>query len=209
VPLTVPIAVPPAGTAPVVTVASSPSNPVVGGTLVTLTATGVDPSSGTLTFNFTPPAGITLSPQTVNPDGSVSVTFTAPNVPELTAPLSLNFNVTATSSASSLTSLAATATVIVTNPGADKVIIVGATYRTKKARLDVTATDFTPGVTLTVTLDIINQATGQPISAVMGPAIPGGPGIFDVIIANIPSPNIITITSSGGGSTQTGVTVLR
>jgi hypothetical protein len=99
--------------------------------------------------------------------------------------------------------------VIVTNPQADQVIILTATYRTKKARLDVTASDFTPGVTLTVTLDVINQATGQPISAVMGPAIPGGPGIFDVILANIPPPNIITITSSGGGSTQTGVTVLR
>lgn len=209
VPLIVPITVPPAGTAPVVTVSSSPANPVVGGTLVTVTATGVDPASGTLTFNFTAPAGITLSPQTVNPDGSVSVTFTAPNVPALTAPLSLNISVTATSSASSLTSLAATATVIVTNPGADIVNILSATYRTKKARLDVTASDFTPGVTLTCTLDVINQATGQPISAVMGPAIPGGPGIFDVIFANVPSPNIITITSSGGGSMQTGVTVLR
>ena len=176
---------------------------------MTLTATGVDPAAGTLTFNFTPPAGITLSPQTVNPDGSVSVTFTAPNVPELTGPLSLNFNVTATSSASSLTSLAATATVIVTNPGADHVIILNATYRTKKARLDVTATDFTPGITLTCTLDVINQATGLPISAVMGPADPAGPGLYSVIFGNVPPPNIITITSSGGGSTQTGVTVLR
>jgi hypothetical protein len=107
------------------------------------------------------------------------------------------------------TSPAAQITVISTNPTADHVIIVGATYRTKKARLDVTATDFTPGVTLTCTLDVINQATGQPISAVMGPAIPGGPGVFDVIFGNVPSPNIITITSSGGGSTQVGVTVLR
>jgi hypothetical protein len=169
----------------------------------------VDPANGTLTFNFTAPAGITLSPQTVNADGSVSVTFTAPNVPALTAPPTLTFSVTVTSAASGLTSPAATANVIVTNPQADLVQILNATYRTKKARLDVTATDFTPGVTLTVTLDVINQATGQPITAVMGPAIPGGPGIFDVIIGNVPPPNIITITSSGGGSMQTGVTVLR
>ncbi|MGE5325139.1 MAG: PKD domain-containing protein, partial [Actinomycetota bacterium] len=205
----VPIVVPPAGTAPVATLTSSPANPVVGGTVVTLTATGVDPAGGALTFNFTAPAGVTLSPQVVNPDGSVSVTFTAPQVPALTAPLQLVFGVTATSAASGLTGAVANATVVVTNPGADIVQIINATYRTKKARLDVTASDFTPGVTLTVTLDIINQATGQPISAVMGPAIPAAPGIFDVILANIPPPNVIFITSSGGGSTQTGVTVLR
>jgi hypothetical protein len=207
--LIVPVVVPPAGTAPVVTLSSSPSNPVTGGTVVTLTAHAVDPANGTLTYNFSAPAGITLSPQTVNPDGSVSVTFTAPNVPALTAPPDLTFSVTVTSSASNLTSLPAKADVIVTNPQADIIIISGATYRTKKARLDVTATDFTPGVTLTITLDVINQATGQPISAVMGPAIPGAPGVFDIIMGNVPPPNIITITSSGGGSIQTGVTVLR
>ena len=205
----VPIVVPPAGTAPVVTLASSPANPVVGGTVVTLTATAVDPASGALTFNFTAPAGVALSAQTVNPNGSVSVTFTAPPVPALTAPLQLVFGVTATSAASGLTSAVANATVTVTNPGADIVTIVNATYRTKKARLDVTATDFTPGVQLTATLDIINQATGQPISAVMGPVIPASQGFYNVIFANIPSPNVIFITSSGGGSTQTGVTVLR
>lgn len=205
----VPIVVPPAGTAPVVTLTSSPANPVVGGTVVTLTATAVDPASGALTFNFTAPAGVALSAQTVNPNGSVSVTFTAPPVPALTAPLQLVFGVTATSAASGLTSAVANATVTVTNPGADIVTIVNATYRTKKARLDVTATDFTPGVQLTATLDIINQATGQPISAVMGPVIPASQGFYNVIFANIPSPNVIFITSSGGGSTQTGVTVLR
>jgi hypothetical protein len=43
----------------------------------------------------------------------------------------------------------------------------------------------------------------------MGPAIPGGPGQFAVIFGNIPPPNTITITSSGGGVTTTGITVLR
>jgi K319L-like, PKD domain len=204
----VPIVVPPAGAPPVVTATSDPANPVASGATVTLTASGVDPAGGTLTFDFGPPAGVVLSAQTINPDGSVSVTFTAPIVPDLTAPLALTFNVTATSSVSGIAS-AITPLVVVVNPQTDIVTIVGAAYRTKKARLDITATDFTPGVTLTVTLDIINQATGQPYTAVMGQAIPGGPGVFDIIIANIPPPNIITITSSGGGSTTTGITVLR
>ena len=193
-----------------VTVESSPANPVVGGTLVTLTARGVDPAGGTLTFNFTAPAGVTLSPQTVNADGSVSVAFTAPTPAELTAPLQLTFSVTATSSVSGLTSTpAAQITVVSTNPTADHVIILGADYRTKKARLDITASDFTPGMTLTAKLDIINQATGQPISVVLGPAIPASPGIFNATLGNIPTPNIITITSSGGGSTTSGITVIR
>ncbi|HET9183274.1 MAG TPA: hypothetical protein VFP59_14145 [Candidatus Angelobacter sp.] len=206
----VPIAVPPSGTAPVATLTSSANGPVAGGTVVKLTASGVDPAGGTLTFTFGAPAGIALSTQTVNPDGSVSVTFTAPPVPALTAPLQLAFSVTAKSSVSPfLVSAAATTTVAVTNPGADIIQIVNATYRTKKARLDITATDFTPGVTLTVTLDVINQATGQPISLVMGPSIPAAAGFFNVIIGNVPSPNQITITSSGGGILKTGVTVLR
>jgi hypothetical protein len=147
---------------------------------------------------------VVLTPAAV--DGSVQ-TFTAPIIPDLTAPTSLTFQVTATSSVSGATG--STTVTVVVNPQTDTVIVVGATYRTKKARLDITATDFTPGVTLTVTLDIINPATGQPYTAVMGPAIPGGPGIFDVILANVPSPNLITITSSGGGVATTGITVLR
>src|SRR6185312_4053330 len=105
-----------------------------------------------------------------------------PLVPQLTAPQQLVFTVTATSAASGLSG---TATIIVTvNPQSDFVQIINAAYRTKKARLDVAAVDNTPGVTLTMTLDIINQATGLPITVVMGPAIPGG-------------------------STSSGVTVLR
>jgi hypothetical protein len=147
---------------------------------------------------------VVLTPASL--DGSVQ-SFTAPIIPELTAPTPLTFQVTATSAASTLTGTT-TVTVIV-NPQTDVVLITVADYRTKKARLDINATDFTPGVTLTVTLDIINPATGQPYTAVMGPAIPGGPGVFSVIIANIPLPNLITITSSGGGVTTSGITVLR
>lgn len=200
----VPITVPPANTPPVVSATSTPASPVASGAAVTLTATGVDPAGGALTFTWTAPAGIALTPAAA--DGSVQ-TFTAPIVPQLTAPQPLVFTVTATSAASGLVG---TATITVTvNPQSDFVQIVNAAYRTKKARLDVLAVDNTPGVTLTLTLDIINQATGQPISAVMGPAVPGGPGQFSVILQNVPSPNLITITSSAGGSTTSGVTVLR
>jgi hypothetical protein len=202
----VPIVVPPANTPPVVTATSSPANPVASGAPVTLTATAVDPAGGALSFTWVQTSGpaVVLTPAAA--DGSVQ-TFTAPIIPDLTAPTPLIFQVTATSATSTL---AGTTTVtVVVNPQTDIVIIASAAYRTKKARLDVTATDFTPGVTLTVTLDIINQATGQPYTAVMGPAIPGGPGVFDIIIANVPPPNLITITSSGGGVTTSGITVLR
>jgi hypothetical protein len=202
----VPIVVPPANTPPVVTASSSPANPVASGAPVTLTAVGVDPAGGALTFTWTQTSGPAVVLTPAAPDGSVQ-TFIAPAIPELTAAQPLVFTVTATSAASTLSGTASVSVVV--NPQTDQVIIVGATYRTKKARLDVTATDFTPGVTLTVTLDIINQATGQPYSVVMGPAIPGGPGLFDVIIANIPPPNLITITSSAGGVTTSGITVLR
>jgi hypothetical protein len=33
--------------------------------------------------------------------------------------------------------------------------------------------------------------------------------VFQVFFTNIPSPNTITLTSSGGGSSTTGVTTLR
>jgi hypothetical protein len=200
----VPIVVPAPNTPPTVT-ASSSGSPVASGAAVTLNASAVDPASGALTFNWTTPAGIVLIP--ASPDGSVQ-TFTAPIIPQLTAPLSLTFSVTATSAASGLTSAPVTVTVVV-NPQADIIQVTVATYRTKKARLVVTATDFTPGVQITCTLDIINQATGLPYSAVMGPSIPAAPGVFQVFFTNIPSPNLITLTSSGGGSSTTGVTTLR
>jgi hypothetical protein len=201
----VPIVVPPPGTPPVVSASSSPANPVASGALVTLTATAVDPANGTLTFNWTAPAGIVLTP--ASPDGSVQ-TFTAPIVPELTAPQSFTFSVTATSAPGGGTSAPTTVTVVV-NPQADIINVTVATYRTKKARLVVTATDFTPGVQITCTLDIVNQATGELFSAVMGPSIPAAPGVFQVFFTNIPPPNLITLTSSGGGVSTTGITTLR
>ncbi len=220
--LIVPIVAPPPGTPPVVEASSSPANPVSSSTPVTLTATGVDPAGGTLTFAFAPDAaavaaGIVLTPAA--PDGSVQ-TFTAPIVPELTPPQTFTFTVTACSgtfvggvctvSGPNTSGLTGTTTVtVIVNPTVDIIRVTVATYRTKKARLVVTATDFTPGVTITCTLDIVNPATGLPYSAVMGPSIPSAPGVYQVFFTNIPPPNLITLTSSGGGVSTTGVTTLR
>jgi hypothetical protein len=200
----VPIVLPPSGTPPTLTVTASPANPVASGSAVTLSASGVDPANGSLTFTWTAPAGIVLTPGPGN--GSVQ-TFTAPVVPQLTAAQQLTFTVTAKSSVSGVT---ATATVsVVVNPQTDTVSVVAATYIVRKARLDITVTDFTPGVTITCALDIINPATGLPFSAVMGPLIPAAPGVFDLMFTNIAAPNQITCTSSGGGSASFGVTVTR
>ena len=97
-------------------------------------------------------------------------TFTAPIVPTLSAPQSFVFTVKGTSGASTLSGTA-TVTVIV-NPQIDVVAITAVTYRTGKARLTINATDNTPGVTLTATLDLINQATEQPWTGVMVRACP-------------------------------------
>jgi hypothetical protein len=83
------------------------------------------------------------------------------------------------------------------------------TYRQGKARLIITATDRTPGISLTATLDLINQATGQPWTGVMGPAVPPAPGSFAITFSNIGPPNLVTITSTGGGSATSGITALR
>jgi hypothetical protein len=142
------------------------------------------------------------------PDGSLQ-TFTAANVPVLTANQVFTFTVTATSSvAPNAVSAPLTVTVSVA-PVTDTIVPNNIVYRRTKSRLIVAANDFTPGVTLTVTLDIINPATGLPWQAVMGPIIPFAQGVYEVTISNIPLPNQVTITSSAGGSAVTGVTVLR
>src|SRR5882724_522732 len=203
--LLVPIAQAPPNTPPAVTGSSSPANNVGSGAAVTLSASAIDPAGGPVTFVWTAPTGITLTPG-APADGSVQ-TFTAPIVPTLTAPQSFVFTVKATSSASNLSGTA-TVTVIV-NPQVDTVTITAVTYRTGKARLAINATDNTPGVTLTATLDLINQATGQPWTGVMGPAVPPAPGAFSIVFSNIGPPNLVTVTSSGGGSATSGITVLR
>src|ERR1700704_5945228 len=117
--LIVPVVVAPPNTPPVISAIASgpnpsvavPGGPDVGGPIVTgttitvasgapvtLSATCVDPADApgspcTSTFNWTSPAGITLSSNTGSP-----VTFTAPTVPQLTPAQTFTFQVTATSS---------------------------------------------------------------------------------------------------------------
>ena len=203
----VPIVPPPAGAPPVVSVASNLAPPIISGSSVTLTANGVDPAAGTLTFTWVAPAGTVLIPGAV--DGSIQ-TFITPTLAAPAAPISLTFTVTATSSVSGLTGTA-TITVVV-NPAGDFVLInaTGVVYRTRKARLVVTATDTTPGITMTCTLDIINPATGLQYTGIMGPAVPAAPGVYTITFSNVPAPNQVTVTSSAGGVTTTGgITFLR
>ena len=222
--ISVPIVIPPPGTPPVVQGSASftpapPAPPVSGTTItvpslaspITLTATAVDPSCAantpcSMTFNWTAPAGIVLTPAAA--DGSVQ-TFSAPSVPELTPAQTFTFQVTATSSvAPNLTSAPFTVTVIV-QPTIDTIVISNVVYRRTKGRLIVNASDFTPGVTLTATLDIINPATLQPWTGVMGPIIPFAQGVFSIRFSNIPPPNLVTITSDAGGVATSGITFLR
>ena len=216
--LTVPIVVAPPNTPPAVSAFASgpdptnPANTLSGTTIgvpsnapVTLNASAVDPASGTLTFNWSGPAGVVLTP--VAADGSVQ-TITTPSVPELTAAQTLTFTVTATSSASGLTSAPVTVTVLV-QPVTDTIVVSNVVYRRTKGRLIVNVSDFTPGVTLTCTLDILNPATGLPFSGIMGPIIPFAQGVYSIRFSNIPPPNIVTITSDAGGFAQSGITFLR
>jgi hypothetical protein len=200
----VPIAKAPANTAPVITATSAPANNVDSAALVTLTATAIDPAGGPVTFTWTAPAGIIL--HSAAADGSVQ-TFTAPIVPTLTAPRAFTFTAQGKSGASGLTGT--TTVTVVVNPQNDVITITNVTYRQAKARLVITATDRTPGVSLTATLDIINQATGLPWTGVMGPDVPPVPGNFAITFSNISPPTLVTITSSGGGSATSGITLLR
>ena len=211
---TVPIAVPPAGTAPSVFATSTPASPVVSAANVTLNATGVDPSGGTLTYSWTQTAGpaVALAPGAA--DGSVQ-TFTAPTVPALVAPQALTFTVTATSSTVGLATASASITVVV-NPESDLITIAHVRYIEAKARLVVNANDFTPGARLFCTLagangesPTINPATGQPYTGEMGPVIPFATGVYTITFTNVPPPPLTTIRSSAGGSITSGITITR
>jgi len=220
--LIVPVVMPPANAPPVISALATGPNPapvlpgiptppptvsgttitVASGAVVTLSATGVDPAAvnGLINFTWSPATGLSSTT-------GASVTFTAPTVPQLTPNQTFTFTVTGTSATSGLTGTA-TVTVIV-QPAADTITISNIVYRRTKGRLIVNASDFTPGVTLTVTLDIVNPATGLQWQGVMGPIIPFAQGVFSIRFSNIPPPNIVTITSDAGGSAQSGVTFLR
>ncbi|HET8889790.1 MAG TPA: hypothetical protein VFQ41_12875 [Candidatus Angelobacter sp.] len=173
---------------------------VPSGASVLLSATGVDPAGGAITFTWAPGTGLSSTT-------GANVTFTAPSVPELTPAQTFTFTVTGTSAASGLSN---TATVnVIVQPVTDLIVISNVVYRRTKGRLIVNASDFTPGVTLTCTLDIINPATGLQWQGVMGPIIPFAQGVFSIRFSNIPPPNLVTITSDSGGIAQSGVTFLR
>jgi len=210
----VPIVPPPPGTAPSVFASSAPASPVPSASAVTLTATGVDPNGGTLTYTWTQTAGpaVVLTPGAA--DGSIQ-TFTAPTVPALVAPQSLTFSVTATSSIPAIPTSSTTLTVVV-NPESDLITVAHVRYIEKIARLVINANDFTPGVRLFVTLagpngesPTINAATGQPYTGEMGPVIPFATGVFTIRFTNVPPPPLTTIRSSAGGIITSGVTITR
>jgi len=221
--ITVPVIPPPAGTPPVIDAAAtwagpSTSNliaPVTGTTItvdsgaaITLSGTGVDPAGGTLSFTFTPDAAAVAAGIVVVPAAPGTATFTAPVVPVLTASQTFTFLVTGTSSVAPNLTGTATVTVIV-NPNTDVITVSNVVYRRAKGRLIVNCSDFTPNVSLTATLDIINPATLVPYAAQMGPIIPFAPGIFSIRFTNIPPPGLVTITSSAGGIATSGITFLR
>jgi hypothetical protein len=187
-----------------VNASSAPTNPVASGTKVTLSASGVDPAGGTLTYTWVAPQGITLT--AANGNGSQQ-TFLAPTVPAGNAPNTLSFAVTAKSSTSGLTAVGNVSVVV--NPIQDVVTITSAVYRTSKGSLQVNVTDITPGIKLTCTLDLINPATGKPWTAVLGPTNPPVQGNYTVTFTGINQPTKVTVTSSAGGSASTPVTRVR
>jgi len=210
--VSVPIIPPPPGTPPsvalVATINGAPTTVANSGATVTLTASGVDPTGGALKFTITSADGIALTQGAA--DGSV-VTLTAPTVAAGTTPQTFSFTATATGANGLSSSTTITLTV---NPAADTIKIGSIVYRTTLARLEVTVFDFTPNVSLTATLDIINPATQLPYSGLMGPTICAAPcaapnGVFALVFTNIPPPNSVTITSSAGGVVTAAVTRLR
>ncbi len=234
--VTVPIIIAPPNTPPAVNATAAFAGPPAVGPATTITvpsnaspvqlaATGVDPSGGTLAFNWAAPAGsgiVFLESGAATASGA-NVSFTAPAVPELTATQSFTFTVTAcsgvfdgtgtctaTGAPAGSSGLSSTTTVtVIVQPTTDTIVISNVVYRRTKGRLIVNASDFTPGVTLTATLDIINPATGLPFSGIMGPIIPFAQGVFSIRFSNIPPPNLVTITSDAGGVASSGITFLR
>jgi hypothetical protein len=210
--LLVPVLIAPANAPPGVTAAATP-NPVTGdgASVVTLSANGLDPNGGTLTYTWNGPAGIVLTPTAA--DGSTQ-TFIVPTVLPLSQPQTLTFTVVAKSSISGVPPSAAANVVVTVNPAGDRVTIVHARYVKSLTRLIIEASDFLPGVTLSATLagpngetPVINPATGSAYTGLMGPVIPFTQGIFSITFANVPVPALVTVRSSAGGQVTSGVTI--
>jgi hypothetical protein len=202
--VSVPIAPPVNTTPPSISASAVPASPVASGANVTLSATGVDPAGGTLSYTWQAPAGITLTPSGSN--GSQQ-SFTAPTIPPGSPAKVLSFSVTATSSISGLTG--STTVSVTVNPVLDVVTITSVVYRTSKSLLTVNVTDITPGIKLSCTLNTINPSTGQPWTGVMGPAVPAVTGNYTIVFTGLNQPTKVTVTSTGGGAASSGVTSVR
>jgi hypothetical protein len=164
------------------------------------------------------PQGLVLSFAWTQTSGPVTAVLTAPNAANtsflapLIAPGQPNavftFQLTVTNSA--IPPLSASDSVTITvKPGVDTVTITTPVrYRVNKARLDVVATTnlVSPSVTLTCVLDVINPVTGQPFSSLMTNA---GGGTYNVTMLGIPTPHLITVNSSAGGTASTTNIQLR
>jgi hypothetical protein len=210
--LLVPVSVAPRNTPPGVTANAAP-NPVAGdgSSVVTLTASGIDPNGGTLIYTWTPPAGITLTPTAA--DGSTQ-TFVVPTLPALAPPQTLTFSVVAKSTIAGVPQSAAAILAVTVDPLVDRITVIQVRYIQSVARLIVQAGDFSPGVTLSATLagpngetPIINPATGSAYTGFLGPVIPFAQGVFSVTFTNLPPPSLVTIKSSAGGVVSSPVTV--
>lgn len=210
----VPIVAAPLGATPSVSASANPAGPIASAANVTLTAIGIDPSGGTLSYTWTQTAGpaVTLTPGAA--DGSVQ-TFVAPTIPALIGQQSLTFTVTAKSSTVGQPTSSTSITVVV-NPAGDVITVGRVLYVASMARLVVNATDLTPGVQLFATLagsngesPTINPATGQPYTGQMGPIVPFEIGVFTITFTNVPSPPLTTIRSSAGGMVTSPVTVTQ
>jgi hypothetical protein len=190
---------------------------------VTLTATGIDPAlpgcaaNCGLTFAWSGADAATADAIAIGQiilvagaaDGSVQ-TFTTPNFNAPTASeVTYSFFVTRTSSVAPNLLGVANVAVVVSPTGGDAITITSVIYRTVKKRLIINAFDSTPNAKLTVTLDIINPATGTPWTGIMGPAIPAAPGTYSLIFANMPPPGTITINSNLGAVATSGITSIR
>lgn len=128
--------------------------------------------------------------------------------------MALIFTVVATSSISGVPPSAPANAVVTVNPVVDRITIDHVRYINSLSRLIVSAADFSPGVTLTVTLagpngesPVINPATGSPYTGVLGPVIPFAQGLFSITFTNLPPATLVTIRSSAGGMITSGVTV--
>lgn len=184
----------PAG-APTITSVTATPNPVVSNGSVRLSAVASDPNNLALTYAWT----------LTNANGTLfasltgaTPTFTAPTATPATGPVRLTISLVVTNS-SGQASLAKTTTLTVNPPAGDTLANNGTLYRTTKSRLtiNVTSSVVSPSIVITVTLDLINPATGLPWTATLQNL---GGGAYTADLIGVGLPNTIRAVSTGGGT---------